>query len=71
MAYVSLIALIFSVTNFVPISAIGFAPILLCGWRFFGRRYPAFVAPLAIFGAFAVLSTLYYNPASFLEFDFY
>ncbi len=71
MAYVSLIALIFSVTNFVPISAIGFAPILLCGWRFFGRRYPAFVAPLAIFGAFALLSTLYYNPDSFLEFDFY
>ncbi len=71
MAYVSLIALIFSVTNFVPVSAIGFAPMLLCGWRFFGRRYPSFIAPLVTFAAFALLSTLYYNPESFLEFDFY
>ncbi|MGN6234354.1 MAG: O-antigen ligase family protein [Trinickia sp.] len=71
MAYVSLIALIFSVTNFVPISAIGFVPIVLCGWRFFGRRYPAFMTPLVMFGAFALVSTLYYNPASFLQFDFY
>ncbi|PMS18363.1 polymerase [Trinickia dabaoshanensis] len=71
MAYVSLIALIFSVTNFVPISAIGFVPIAVCGWRFFGRRYPAFMTPLVIFGAFAIFSTLYYNPESFLEFDFY
>ncbi|WP_206952552.1 O-antigen ligase family protein [Trinickia acidisoli] len=71
MAYVSLIALIFSVTNFIPVSAIGFAPILLCGWRFFGRRYPAFMTPLVMFGAFAILSTLYYDPESFLEFDFY
>jgi O-antigen ligase len=70
-AYVSLIALIFSVTNFVPVSAIGFVPILMCGWRFFGRRYPAFITPLVIFGAFALFSTLYYNPESFLEFDFY
>lgn len=71
MAYVSLIALIFSVTNFIPVSAIGFAPMLVCGWRFFGRRYPAFIAPLVTFAAFALLSTLYYNPESFLEFDFY
>ena len=71
MAYVSLIALIFSVTNFVPVSAIGFAPIIACGWRFFGRRYPAFVAPLVMFAAFALLSTFYYNAESFLEFDFY
>lgn len=71
MAYVSLIALIFSVTNFVPVSAIGFAPMVLYGWRFFGRRYPAFIAPLVTFAAFALLSTLYYNPESFLEFDFY
>lgn len=71
MAYVSLIALIFSVTNFVPVSAIGFAPMVLCGWRFFGRRYPTFIAPLVTFAAFALLSTLYYNPESFLEFDFY
>ncbi len=71
MAYVSLIALIFSVTNFVPVSAIGFAPMVLCGWRFFGRRYPPFIAPLVTFAAFALLSTLHYNPESFLEFDFY
>ncbi|RDU97327.1 O-antigen ligase family protein [Trinickia dinghuensis] len=71
MAYVSLIALFFSVTNFVPVSAIGFVPIALCGWRFFGRRYPAFMTPLVMFTAFAILSTLYYNPESFLEFDFY
>lgn len=71
MAYVSMIALIFSVTNFVPISAIGFVPMVLCGWRFFGRRYPSFIAPLVTFAAFALLSTLYYNPESFTEFDFY
>ena len=71
MAFLSLIALIFSVTNFVPVSAIGFAPMVLCGWRFFGRRYPAFIGPLVLFAAFALLSTLYYNPQSFLEFDFY
>lgn len=71
MAYVSLIALIFSVTNFIPLSAIGFVPMVLCGWRFFGRRYPSFIAPLVTFAAFALLSTLYYNPESFLEFDFY
>jgi hypothetical protein len=70
-AYISLLALLFTVTNFVPVSAIGFAPILLCAWRFFGRHYPAFITPLVAFEALAVASTLAYDPASFLEFDFY
>jgi O-antigen ligase len=71
MAYISLIALLFSVTNFVPLSAIGFAPVLLCGWRFFDRRYPDYMPWLVVFGAYAALSTAVYDPASFLEFDFW
>lgn len=71
MAYLSLIALYFSVTNLVPVSAIGFAPIVLCWWRFFGRAYPDFMGPLFAFSAYAALSTLFYDPASFIEYDFY
>jgi O-antigen ligase len=69
--YISIIALFFSVTNLVPLSAIGFAPIVLCWWRFFGRKYPGFIGPLAAFSAYAALSTLLYDPASFLDYDFY
>jgi O-antigen ligase len=70
-AYTSLIAMFFTVTNFVPVSAIGFLPIIVCGWRFFGRSYPVFMTPLLAFCALAVTSTLFYDPESFLEFDFY
>src|ERR1700676_658411 len=63
-AYISLIALLFSVTNFVPLSAIGFIPIVLGAWRFFGRTYPAFVVALAVFALYALVSTLLYDPAS-------
>ncbi|WP_233836246.1 O-antigen ligase family protein [Paraburkholderia sp. ZP32-5] len=71
MAYISLLALFLTVTNLVPISAIGFVPLLFCWWRFVGRSYPSFIAPLTAFTAFAIVSTLLYNPQSFLEFDFY
>ncbi|WP_233806507.1 O-antigen ligase family protein [Paraburkholderia sp. HP33-1] len=71
MAYISLLALFLTVTNLVPISAIGFVPLLLCAWRFYGRSYPAFMAPLTAFTALAIVSTLFYDPQSFLEFDFY
>src|ERR1700758_3750523 len=71
MAYISLLALFLTVTNFVPISAIGFVPMLLCAWRFYGRSYPAFVTPLVAFTVLAIVSTLLYDPQSFLEFDFY
>ncbi|MEX3958506.1 O-antigen ligase family protein [Trinickia sp. EG282A] len=71
MAYVSLIALFLTVTNFVPISAIGFAPMVLCAWRFYGRTYPAFVTSLSLFAGYALLSTLIYDPASLVNFDFY
>jgi O-antigen ligase len=71
MAYISLLALFMTVTNFVPISAIGFIPLLLLAWRFYGRSYPAFMAPLAAFTALAIVSTLLYDPKSFLDFDFY
>jgi hypothetical protein len=71
MAYISLLALFLTVTNFVPISAIGFVPMLLCAWRFYGRSYPAFVTPLLAFTVLAIVSTLLYDPQSFLEFDFY
>lgn len=70
-AYLSLIALFLTITNFVPVSAIGFVPIVLCAWRFFGRTYPAFVTALVAFAAYALLSTLLYDPASLLQFDFY
>jgi O-antigen ligase len=70
MAYVSLIALFLTVTNFVPISAIGFAP-MLCAWRFYGRNYPAFVTSLSLFALYALLSTLVYDPASLASFEFY
>ena len=56
MAYISLLALFLTVTNFVPISAIGFIPLLLCAWRFYGRSYPAFMAPLTAFTVLAILS---------------
>ncbi|MFT4067059.1 O-antigen ligase family protein [Paraburkholderia sp.] len=71
MAYISLLALFLTVTNLVPISAIGFVPLLFCSWRFFGRRYPAFIAPLTAFTVFAIISTLLYDPQSLVEFDFY
>jgi hypothetical protein len=71
MAYISLLALFLTVTNLVPISAIGFIPLLFCSWRFVGRSYPAFIAPLTAFTALAIVSTLLYNPQSFLDFDFY
>jgi O-antigen ligase len=70
-AYISLIALFFTVTNLVPLSAIGFIPIALCAWRFFGRTYPEFVRALAAFTVFALISTLLYDPASLVNFDFY
>jgi O-antigen ligase len=71
MAYISLIALLFTVTNFVPLSAIGCAPIVLGAWRFFGRTYPRFVAALSAVLLYALASTLLYDPASLLSFDFY
>ncbi|EEA02718.1 O-antigen polymerase [Burkholderia sp. H160] len=71
MAYISLLALFLTVTNLVPISAIGFIPLLLCAWRFYGRSYPPFMTPLTAFTALAIVSTLFYDPQSFLEFDFY
>ncbi|MGF6605523.1 O-antigen ligase family protein [Paraburkholderia tuberum] len=71
MAYISLLALFLTVTNFVPISAIGFVPLLLLAWRFYGRSYPAFVAPLTAFTVLATVSTLLYDSQSFLDFDFY
>ncbi|MFM0136261.1 O-antigen ligase family protein [Caballeronia grimmiae] len=71
MVYITLLALLLTVTNFVPLSAIGFLPVVLCSWRFFGRTYPAFVTPLVVFGLYVTVSTLLYAPASFTEFDFY
>lgn len=71
MAYISLLALFLTVTNLVPVSAAGFVPIVFCSWRFFGRSYPAFMTPLTAFTLVAVVSTLLYDPRSFLVFDFY
>ncbi|CAB3808620.1 O-antigen ligase family protein [Paraburkholderia fynbosensis] len=71
MAYISLLALFLTVTNLVPVSAVGLAPLVFCSWRFFGRSYPAFITPLTLLTLLIVVSTLLYDPASFLEFDFY
>lgn len=71
MAYLSLLALFLTVTNLVPLSAIGFLPIVLCTWRFFGRSYPSFITPLTLFTLMALISTLLYDPHSLIEFDFY
>jgi hypothetical protein len=71
MAYISLLALFLTVTNLVPVSAIGFIPLVLCAWRFYGRSYPPFMAPLTAFTLLAIVSTLLYDPQSFLVFDFY
>lgn len=71
MAYISLLALFLTVTNLIPVSAAGFLPIVFCSWRFFGRPYPAFIAPLTAFTLFALVSTLLYDPQSFIEPDFY
>ncbi|APA87573.1 O-antigen ligase family protein [Paraburkholderia sprentiae WSM5005] len=71
MAYISLLALFMTVTNFVPICAIGFVPLLLLAWRFYGRSYPAFITPLIAFTVLAIVSTLLYDPHSFVDFEFY
>jgi hypothetical protein len=71
MAYISLLALFLTVTNLVPVSAVGFVPIVLCSWRFFGRSYPAFMTPLTAFTVLVIVSTLLYDPRSFTQFDFY
>ncbi len=36
MAYISLLALFLTVTNLVPLSAVGFVPIILYSWRLVG-----------------------------------
>ncbi|MEX3936449.1 O-antigen ligase family protein [Paraburkholderia phymatum] len=71
MAYISLLALFLTVTNLIPVSAIGFVPIVLCAWRFFGRNYPGFFAPLTALTLFALVSTALYDPQSLINFDFY
>ncbi|MFL9885930.1 O-antigen ligase family protein [Paraburkholderia agricolaris] len=71
MAYISLLALFLTVTNLVPVSAVGLVPLAFCPWRFFGRSYPAFMTPLTAFTLLVIVSTLLYDPRSFLEFDFY
>ncbi|WGS52891.1 O-antigen ligase family protein [Paraburkholderia sp. D15] len=71
MAYISLLALFLTVTNMVPVSAVGLLPLVVLPWRFFGRSYPAFMTPLTAFTLLVIISTLLYDPHSFLEFDFY
>lgn len=71
MAYISLLALVMTVTNLVPLSAVGFVPIIFCAWRFFGRHYPTFFAPLTALTLFALISTLLYEPHSLVNFEFY
>lgn len=71
MAYISVLALFLTVTNLIPLSAVGFLPIIFCAWRFFGRSYPSFMAPLTALTLFALVSTLLYDPHSLTEFDFY
>ena len=71
MAYISVFALFLTVTNLIPVSAIGFVPIIFCAWRFFGRSYPSFMTPLTALTLFILVSTLLYDPRSLTEFDFY
>jgi O-antigen ligase len=71
MAYLSLFALFLTVTNLIPVSAIGFLPIILVAWRFFGRSYPAFMTPLTALTLFILVSTALYDPHSLVEFEFY
>ncbi|CAN7791059.1 O-antigen ligase family protein [Paraburkholderia hospita] len=71
MAYISVLALFLTVTNLIPVSAAGFLPIVFCAWRFFGRSYPSFIAPLTALTLFVLVSTLLYDPPSLTEFDFY
>ena len=63
MAYISLLALFLTVTNFVPLSAVGFVPIFVYAWRFYGRRYPAFITPLT---ALTVVVPLNVPPPAFV-----
>ncbi|HWT34784.1 MAG TPA: O-antigen ligase family protein [Paraburkholderia sp.] len=71
MAYISVLALFLTVTNLIPVSAVGFLPIVFCAWRFFGRSYPSFMGPLTALTLFILASTLLYDPRSLTEFDFY
>ncbi|MBN3756629.1 O-antigen ligase family protein [Paraburkholderia sp. Tr-20389] len=71
MAYISVLALFLTVTNLIPVSAVGFLPIIFCAWRFFGRSYPSFMGPLTALTLFILASTLLYDPHSLTEFEFY
>ncbi|CAG9231816.1 Polymerase [Paraburkholderia sabiae] len=71
MAYISVLALFLTVTNLIPVSAVGFLPIVLCAWRFFGRSYPSFIGPLTALTLYIIVSTLLYDPHSLVEFEFY
>ena len=71
MAYITLVALFSTITNFVPLSAAGCLPMALCTWRFYGRSYPRFIKPLLALTCLALVSTLVYDPKSLVEFEFY
>lgn len=57
MAYISLLALSLTVTNLVPLNAVGFFLLLLCSRRFFGRSYPAIIKPISSIRLFVMAAT--------------
>lgn len=70
-----ILSLIFSITNFVPASVliVGLIPLALIGLFYKDNLYKIKKIELYFLMLFiyVILSTLYYNPGSFADFDFY
>lgn len=71
--FIAFLALIFSVTNFVYISLLPLILLPIALIQLFEQRFivSKLMASLLILSLYIIVSTLFYNPQSFFEFDFY
>ncbi len=71
--FIAIVSLFFTVTNFVPISAVISVSIILIPLYVLGHKcvIPKYFKWLILLFAFAVCSSLIYNPKQLLEIDFY
>lgn len=70
--WVSVLSLFFSFTNFVPVSAaISIFSFAFYPFTFAAHKMPRAMVPLFAFFAYAVLSTLLYDPVALFNFQFY
>jgi hypothetical protein len=68
-----IISLFFTVTNFIPVSALasGVSFLILPFLLFNKSKYPRYLSFLILFFFFTVISVLTYSPSSFAEYKFY